>query len=323
MGKLLSSDASPDKVASAKCNVSTTTAIKYPGGANVLIYMLCVTSLGFSVYTSLCHSQLENRIRNFHRLDERISTLEAKLRIFPIQFLQSLATLPSAASASLPADNGTLSADAAAAATATVPSTLNDDDVIADGNFASADEFANIVRKLSVQISGIQRLRRDVTYLKASRRGERQASVQQTSECMCPPGKLIWKIIKIISLPTLQCANDCKRQMQKKESDLNAMWKIYVCRRRPPMWKFIVCGSYSTTKSDRLAGRPAIVLLLSGQTTHMRSVWQIQFTDRQSLESCDKAPNKLSSLRCLDSSPTAIRMHPNIERFLKVHIFHF
>lgn len=283
MGKLLSSDASPDKVASAKCNVSsaTTTAIKYPGGANVLIYMLCVTSLGFSVYTSLCHSQLENRIRNFHRLDERISTLEAKLRIFPIQFLQSLATLPSAASSSLPADNGTLSADAltseaAAAAAAAVPSTLNDDDVIADGQFASADEFANIVRKLSVQISGIQRLRRDVTYLKASRRGERQASVQQTSECMCPPGKFIWKNNQNHFAAYAAMRQRLQATNAKKESDLKCeMGKIYKRRCRPPMWKFIVCGSHSTTKSNRLAGWPAIVLLLSGQTTHMQSVWQI------------------------------------------------
>lgn len=176
--------------------------IKYPGGANVLIYMLCVTSLGFSVYTSLCHSQLENRIRNFHRLDERISVLEAKLRIFPIQFLQSLASLPSAPSSpssslSSLSNNATVNTEALTpeAAAAAAPSTLNDDenddddDEIGDGSFASADEFANIVRKLSVQMSGIQRLRRDVTYLKASRRGERQASVQQTSECMCPPGK--------------------------------------------------------------------------------------------------------------------------------------
>lgn len=199
MVKFMSSDASANKVSGAKCNVPSATPIKYPSGANVLIYVFCVTSLGFSVYTSMCHSQLETRIRNFQRLDERISVLEAKLRIFPIQFLQSLATLPSASS-STSADNGTVSVDALtpeAASAVTSSSTLNDHDVddddddgaIAGDSLASADEFANIVRKLSVQISGIQRLRRDVTYLKASRRGERQASVQQTSECMCPPGK--------------------------------------------------------------------------------------------------------------------------------------
>lgn len=195
----MSSDASSaDKVSGAKFNVpsATTSPIKYPSGATILIYVFCVTSLGFSVYTSMCHSQLETRIRNFQRLDERISVLEAKLRIFPIQFLQSLATLPSASS-STTADNGTASVDALtpeAASAVTSSSTLNDHDddddgAIAGDSLASADEFANIVRKLSVQISGIQRLRRDVTYLKATRRGERQASVQQTSECMCPPGK--------------------------------------------------------------------------------------------------------------------------------------
>lgn len=208
MGKFLSSSsaAAPSKIdannGNGKCNASTeTSTTKYSGvgSGNVLIYVLCVTTLGFSVYTSMSNVQLEHRIRNYHRLDERISLLEAKLRIFPIQFLQSLAS-SSSSSAQLPSkssDNRTVDGvdvltPEAIAAAVTTASTVNDDDDDGNDNESNetADEFANMVRKLSVQISGIQRLRRDVTYLKASRRGERQASVQQTTECMCPPGKI-------------------------------------------------------------------------------------------------------------------------------------
>lgn len=166
-----------------KIKSTMTTNFGSVGGVNVLIYMLCVISMGFSVYTSLCQTQIENRIRHFHHLDDRISVLEAKLRIFPIQFLQSLATLPSTTlSASSPSSSTSTSLPTNNNVTSETLSTSSWDDTAADG-------FSNIVRKLSLQISGIQRLRRDVTYLKASRRGERQASVQTNSECTCPPGK--------------------------------------------------------------------------------------------------------------------------------------
>lgn len=161
---------------SGKCKDTITTTTNYnTGRANYIIYLLCITSLGFSVYTILCHSQLEDRIRQIHHLDDRVSVLEDKLRIFPIQFLQSLATkLPSSSFSSSNIDNSS------------VPDSLVTDDV-------TVDDFADIVRKLSVQISGIQRLRRDVSHLKASRRGERQASSPPTTDaCMCPPGKIIY-----------------------------------------------------------------------------------------------------------------------------------
>lgn len=151
-----------------------TTTCASAGGVNVLIYMLCVTSLGFSVYTSVHQTQLEDRIREFHQFDDRISVLEAKLRLLPMQFLQSLSTLPSTTTS-----DDFISMDTTNQSTI---SNLDDTDDV-------SNEFSHILRKLSVQMSGIQRLRRDVTYLKASRRGERQASVQQSSECMCPPGK--------------------------------------------------------------------------------------------------------------------------------------
>lgn len=55
---------------------------------------------------------------------------------------------------------------------------------------STSDEFADIasdMRKLSLQVSGIQRLRRDVSHLQIGRR-ERQVSVQQSNDCGCPPG---------------------------------------------------------------------------------------------------------------------------------------
>lgn len=149
----------------------------YTGRANYIIYLLCITSFGFSVYTSLCHSELQDRIRHIHHLDERVSVLEAKLRIFPIQFLQSLATkLPSSASSPGAEAPFAPSIDNSSAA-----------DALDAGD---AEEVAHVMRQLSLQVSSIQRLRRDVSYLKASRRGERQASAQPaTDACMCPPGK--------------------------------------------------------------------------------------------------------------------------------------
>lgn len=49
-------------------------------------------------------------------------------------------------------------------------------------------DVANVVRKLSLQVAGIQRLRRDVSHLQLSRRSQRQASIQQSPECVCPAG---------------------------------------------------------------------------------------------------------------------------------------
>lgn len=121
---------------------------------NVLLWVLCAASLGFSAYTSFNQTYLEDRIRHFRLLGDRVSVLEARLQSIPIQMT----------------DQRTMTGDTS---------------VIADPE--EYDNIANVVRKLSAQVSGISRLRRDVSHLKM-RRGERQAAIQQTSECMCPPG---------------------------------------------------------------------------------------------------------------------------------------
>lgn len=200
MGKLLNSPDNVDTSAKQKNNKSTSTnygssgSIATANGVNILIYVLFVISLGVSVYTFLCQAQYEDRIQKIQNLEERMSVLEAKLRIFPIQFLQSLATLPSTTSSL-----SSSSSSSAQPITTTGSSSITTENasIAADTAFehdlnaepSNTDQFSHVLQKLSLQLSGIQRLRRDVTYLKASRRGERQASVQPTSDCMCPPGK--------------------------------------------------------------------------------------------------------------------------------------
>lgn len=49
------------------------------------------------------------------------------------------------------------------------------------------ENVASVVRKLSLEVAGIQRLRRDVSHLKVTRQ-QRQTAIQQTPDCVCPPG---------------------------------------------------------------------------------------------------------------------------------------
>lgn len=181
MGKLINSPDNKDTSTDEK-NPKSTTSTNYGSnssnvtGVNTLIYILFITSLGFSVYTYLRQAQYEDRIRQIHLLDERISMLEGKLRLFPIQFLNSLATSSTTSQSTL---------DSSTQDVMTSETESNADDIN-----TSNKPFAHVLQKLSLQLSGIQRLRRDVSHLKASKRNERQASVQQTiSECTCPPGK--------------------------------------------------------------------------------------------------------------------------------------
>lgn len=118
---------------------------------NFVVIVLCISSLGASIYSNFRQSHIEDRIRHLRHLDDRISMMEAKLSAASgvSQYQQS-------------------------------------------ASLGSAEEFsdvANVVRKLSLQVAGIQRLRRDVSHLQLTRRANRQASIQQSPECVCPPGK--------------------------------------------------------------------------------------------------------------------------------------
>lgn len=183
---------------------------------NILFCVILIVSLILSAYAFLRQTHYENRIRH---LDKRILQLEEKLRLFPLAFLNSLANSvppsasppPSLSTTNQPsifghdqghhrrtildsivpkidiitdADTNNNNNDAAAAA--------NDDDdnvnETSNHDVTAIQQSAHILQKLSLQVSDVQRLRRDVSHLKASRRGERQASVHPT-DCSCPPGK--------------------------------------------------------------------------------------------------------------------------------------
>lgn len=185
---------------------------------NILFCVILIVSLILSAYAFLRQTHYENRIRH---LDKRISQLEEKLRLFPLAFLNSLANsvpppLPSSSSSSSPSTTNRPSIfghDQAHHRRTTFDSTVpkidimlpmpNDadanantnDDIDGDnvnetgnGDVTAIQQSAHILQKLSLQVSDVQRLRRDVSHLKASRRGERQASVHPT-DCSCPPGK--------------------------------------------------------------------------------------------------------------------------------------
>lgn len=164
-----------DNKTSSNCERSSIT--NHSG--NILIYLILFVSLSFSAYTFLRQTHYENRIQYLQTLDQRISVLEDKLRIFPLAFLNSLAkstTMSTTTTTTTPTSPEDRAKD----------STVAEIDLITDD--ASNDEqFAHILQKLSLEVSGIRRLRRDVSHLKASRRGERQASVHP-ADCSCPPG---------------------------------------------------------------------------------------------------------------------------------------
>ena len=119
---------------------------------NCFLYVLCVSSLGFSVFTSFRQSQLEDRLKYMRHLDNRILILEEKLH----------------------------------ASTDTSHSSGN------SGNSASTD---GVVQQLALQMVGLDRLKRDVSHLQIMRQ-ERQASIQQSPDCGCPPGKPLYLYIR-------------------------------------------------------------------------------------------------------------------------------
>lgn len=143
---------------------------------NISVCILLLISMGFSTYTFVYQMQYEDRMRQLHLLNERISTIE--------QIIQSnqFSSFLSTQSANTPSSQ-MLQTMTKNATTATVTATISADIV------ANEHNLSQVMQKMSAELSSIQRLRRDVTHLKAFRRGKRQASVQPTTECMCPPGE--------------------------------------------------------------------------------------------------------------------------------------
>lgn len=135
-------------------------------GVNIFVYILFFTSMGFSTYTFIQQMQYEDRIRKLQQLDDRISKVEEKLNYFP----------------HIRTEQTNINSQ--------IAQPLFENNASSNETFNSGvhnDELSHILQKLSIELSGIQRIRRDVKHLQSFRRGKRQ-TVQQTTECMCPPG---------------------------------------------------------------------------------------------------------------------------------------
>lgn len=135
-----------------RTTTTTTTASTKPSTTsptNILLWLLCLASLAFSAYTSLGQTYFEDRIRHIRLLNDRVSILEARIQALPEQWLDRVTV-----------------ADA----------TLKEPEDV--------ESIATVIRRLSAQVSGMSRIRRDVSNLKS----RRQTASQQTGECMCPPG---------------------------------------------------------------------------------------------------------------------------------------
>lgn len=122
---------------------------------NYLFYLLCITSLGATIYSNIRQSYLEDRLFSLVSIEERLSVLESQIR-----------------------DVHRSSRRAYGAGT---PRSREEQE--------QEESVSDVVRKISLQIAELPRIRRDVSALKLSR-ATRQASIQpMEGECMCPPGE--------------------------------------------------------------------------------------------------------------------------------------
>ena len=171
---------------------------------NVVFYILCVAAIGCSVYLNYRQSFLEERLRYLHHLDERLTAVEARLetvflpskvggggghhhrrRVSPaINGFFSTTEKEFRASSSLALNSDDEDEDSGEVA--------DDETTVLLGSSGEEEEYEDmksVVRQLSLQVQGIQRLRRDVSHLKLTRQ-QRQTAIEQSPEdmCSCPPG---------------------------------------------------------------------------------------------------------------------------------------
>jgi hypothetical protein len=145
---------------------------------NFIVCLFCASSLAASIYSHFRQSALEERFTHFRHLDDRLSIVETNLETLRRQY------------------NSRWSASSGEFGT---PHVVDDDDDDGDGGGGVGGlegrsvDLSNVVRKLEMQVAGIQRLKRDVSHLKLTRREQRQASVQPSfaspDSCSCPAGK--------------------------------------------------------------------------------------------------------------------------------------
>lgn len=127
---------------------------------NYLFYLMCITALGATVYSSLRQSYVEDKLSSLVSFEERLSLLEAQM-----SDVYRRITLRRMDGSGAVATDGT------------------------DQASTQEESMSEVVRKISHQIAELPRMRRDLSALKVSRK-DRQAAIQQIgTECMCPPGR--------------------------------------------------------------------------------------------------------------------------------------
>lgn len=172
---------------------------------NLFIYIICITSLGASLYSNYRQSyNQDERLRQIIHLDNRITALEAVIGGFqlernnqqhqnphdnknlninntPLDLVNKkhLITSSLSSAVSMPISSAYFFR---APAQVSPSARDNKDDIVTEIN-----------NKVSHQLASIQRLKRDVqSNLQMSRKVMRQASIQQSpNECLCPPGECI------------------------------------------------------------------------------------------------------------------------------------
>lgn len=167
---------------------------------NLVFYILCLTSVGSSLYLNFRQTYLEERLRQMHHLDDRLARLEDRLQGVQHQHhshRRKSSSVGASSSSSLEHLFSTTERDelfdVVSEEEVDEEDRRNDEDDSQEQpqshrSRSRNSRFQDVVRKLSLQVEGIQRLRRDVSHLKLTRQ-QRQTAIEQTPDfCGCPAG---------------------------------------------------------------------------------------------------------------------------------------
>ncbi|XP_055591302.1 collagen alpha chain CG42342-like [Uranotaenia lowii] len=146
----------PDSELAASGSTSASSFISY------LFYLLCITSLGATIYGNIRQTQLEGRLVSLVNIEERLSLLESQLNdVKQYGKVRRVVLFGANVGDGEPEEPTNEVVD------------------------HSEQSISDVVRKISAQIAELPRIRRDVSALKLSRT-TRQAPAD--GECNCPPG---------------------------------------------------------------------------------------------------------------------------------------
>lgn len=132
---------------------------------DLFTYLFCTVSLAISTYTYYYQLSVKSELIKYSHLENKLEALQ--LQFEQLQQQQHQYQTTASASIILPQQHQ--------------KQQQTEDDFT---------DVANVVRKVALQEYGLERLKRDVTYLKSTnnRREHRQAPLQQSPECICPAG---------------------------------------------------------------------------------------------------------------------------------------